>query len=78
MSETKRGAGRPRGYRDDVPVKLDRRLVDQARVIAAYRKTTLAELLSTLLEAPVERAHSRMAKELSRTTYKNSAKGAGE
>lgn len=59
-------AGRPKGERDDVPVKLDRALVDRARVIAAYRRTTLADLLSTLLKGPIDKAHSQMASELSR------------
>lgn len=55
-----RKAGRPKGDRDDVPVKLDRALVEKARVVAAHRQTTLAELLSTLLDEPLERAHSQM------------------
>lgn len=65
MAESKR-AGRPRSDRDDVPVKLDRRLVDQARVVAAFRKTTLVEMLSDMLKVPVERAHQQMVKELNR------------
>jgi hypothetical protein len=63
MAEPKR-AGRPKGERDGIPVKLDRRLVDQARVVAAYRRTTLVNMLSEMLKAPVERAHQQMLKEL--------------
>lgn len=70
MAKAKQGAGRPKGDRDDVPVKIDRRLVDQARVIAAFRKTTLADLLSTLLVGPIEKAQAQMAKEFNRTVPK--------
>jgi hypothetical protein len=60
----KRKAGRPKGDRDDVPVKLARALVDKARVVAAHRQTTLAALLSSLLEEPMERAHALMVSEM--------------
>lgn len=63
MAEAKR-MGRPRNDRDDVAVKLDRRIVDRARVVAAHKKTSLVELLSDMLKAPVDRAYTQMAKEL--------------
>ncbi|WP_156513227.1 hypothetical protein [Planctomyces sp. SH-PL62] len=73
----RKAAGRPRGDRDDVPVKLDRSLVDRARVVAAYKKTTLAELLSVMLKGPVDRAYAQMAKDLTKPAAKAS-KDAGK
>jgi hypothetical protein len=66
MADQKR-MGRPRGDRDDAPVKIDRRLLDQARMIAAHRRVSIAELLSTMLKSPIERAHAQMVKDLNRS-----------
>jgi hypothetical protein len=57
--------GRPkRSERDDVTVKLDRALVAKAKLIAAHRGSNVAELLSELLRAPIDRAYAQMVREL--------------
>ena len=50
--------------RDDVAVKVDRTLVGMARLIATQRGLSVAELLSSLLDAPIRKAYTVMLKEL--------------
>ncbi len=57
MTEKKAGPGRPKGDRNDVSVRVDRRVVGMARVVATHRGVTLAELLSDTLLEPVEKAY---------------------
>jgi hypothetical protein len=57
--------GRPkRSERDDVAVKVDRRLVSRAKVVAGHRGIAVAELISELLESPLDKAYAAMVKEL--------------
>ena len=41
--------------RKDVPVKIDAEVVRQAKIVAAYKDTSLAEYMSELLRPIVER-----------------------
>jgi predicted DNA-binding ribbon-helix-helix protein len=50
----------PRKKRDDTSVKIDSRVYRKAKQVAAWRGVHLAELLSELLEKPVEREHQKM------------------
>jgi hypothetical protein len=50
--------------RDDVAVKIDRTLADKASVVARQRRTTMAEYLSEILKAPVERDFAKAIREL--------------
>lgn len=68
-----RPMGRPKGsrdknkpVRDDVAVKVDRTVIGKAKLIATHRGITLAELLSTLLRAPVDKEYAKMLRELDR------------
>lgn len=63
--------GRPKGDRDDVSTKISRSIMGKAKLIAAHRGTTAAELLSEMLEAPIDRAYAAMLRELD-------TKGAGK
>lgn len=53
-----------RSERDDVAVKIDRKIVGKARLIATHRGISVAELLSDLLETPVDKSYALMLKEL--------------
>lgn len=58
-------AGRPKtSERDDVSVKVDRVIVGKAKLIAAHRGVTLAELLSESLRSPIDKAYGQMLREL--------------
>lgn len=50
--------------RDDVTVKLDRRLVAISKLIAADRKVPLAQYLSELMKGPVERDYAQLVQKL--------------
>lgn len=57
--------GRPKtSDRNDVTVKMDRQVIDMARMVALHRKTTLAELLSDITRGPIEKMHAAMIREL--------------
>jgi hypothetical protein len=57
--------GRPKSSnRDDVTVKIDRTVKGKAELIATHRGVPLAELLSDLLQGPVDRAYLQMLREL--------------
>ncbi|HEU5116816.1 MAG TPA: hypothetical protein VFT74_09095 [Isosphaeraceae bacterium] len=53
--------------RDDIAVKIERTLVDKARLVAARRGTTLAQYLSDLLRGPVEKDFVKTVRELEGT-----------
>lgn len=53
-----------KGKRDDVAVKVDRSLVDKAKLVASRRKITMAEYLSDLIRTPVERDFSKTVREM--------------
>jgi hypothetical protein len=58
-------AGRPkRSERDDVPVKLDRSLVEKAKLVAMRQRTTMAELLTEILRTPIEKLYRQEVKSL--------------
>jgi predicted DNA-binding ribbon-helix-helix protein len=57
--------GRPkRSERDDMTVRLERRLAMMLKSIADYRGITAAELLSDLAREPLTRAYGQMLREL--------------
>jgi hypothetical protein len=56
--------GRPKGERDDAPVKLDRKLVGMAKAIATARGVLVAEYLSTLTTGPIHRDYAKMLREV--------------
>lgn len=64
MEKGKRRPGRPKGERDDVSVKIDRRIAEMGKLLAAHRNCTLAELASDLLKGPIERGYAAMLREL--------------
>lgn len=50
--------------RDDMAVKIDRSLVNKARLVASQRKITLAEYISDLIRIPVERDFSKTVRDM--------------
>lgn len=57
--------GRPRtSDRNDVTVKVDRDVIDMARMVALHRKITLAELLTDVLKGPIHKLHAAMVRDL--------------
>lgn len=60
-----RPRGRPKSAtRTYGAVKLDRRLISLAKLVAAHRGTDVADLISELLEPTMNRAYSDMLREL--------------
>jgi hypothetical protein len=57
-------AGRPKSGRNDVSVKVDRALVGKARLIATHRGISVAELLSEMLQTPLDKAYAQMLRDL--------------
>jgi hypothetical protein len=58
-------AGRPkRSERDDVPVKIERAIIEKAKFVAMRKHTTMAELLTEILRAPIERAYRQEVENL--------------
>jgi len=51
--------GGKRSDRDDVTVKIDRVVAEKAKLVALRRKVFLAELLTDMLKAPVDRAYKQ-------------------
>ncbi|HLI57641.1 MAG TPA: hypothetical protein VKY26_11500 [Actinomycetota bacterium] len=49
--------GGRRSERDDVTVKIDRQVADKAKLVALRRRITMAELLTEILRAPIDRAY---------------------
>ena len=56
--------GRPRGDRDDVIVKIDRKIVVMARMLAVFHGVRMAELLSGMLDGPVMAAYADMIRQM--------------
>jgi hypothetical protein len=56
--------GRPKTDRDEVTVKLDRALAQQAKLIAGRRGVTVGELLTDLLSGPISKAYLQLLREL--------------
>jgi hypothetical protein len=56
--------GRPKGDRDDAPVRISKRLVGVAKLVAVHRGQTIAELLDEMLEGPLDRAYAAMLRDL--------------
>jgi hypothetical protein len=50
--------------RDDVAVKVDRVIVNKARMVAAHRGISVAEILSEILRGPVDKAYVQMIRAL--------------
>lgn len=58
-------AGRPkRSERELMTVKIDRALAAKAKLLSTHRGTSVAELLSELLEVPLDRAYAQMIRDL--------------
>src|SRR3954468_10033229 len=67
--------GRPkRSERDDVTVKVDRTLVGKAKLIATHRGIPVAELLTELLRAPLDKAYAQMLRDLEASQGKEPGK----
>jgi hypothetical protein len=64
MPRMAKKTGRPKGVRDDVTVKIDRKLATMAKVIAGRRGVSSAELLSETLRGPLDRAYAQLVREL--------------
>lgn len=60
-----RKAGRPKAGRVDTTVKIDTRLIQKARVVAGHRNVPLNQLLSDMLEGPINAATAEVLRELS-------------
>jgi hypothetical protein len=57
--------GRPKtSDRDDITVKIDRKIVTKAKHVAGHRAVSVAELLSDMLSIPIDRAYAQMLREL--------------
>jgi hypothetical protein len=56
--------GRPRSGRDDASVKIERGLLMKAKLLAAHKKLTVAELLSAMLRPSIEKSFFDMTKEI--------------
>jgi len=50
--------------RDDVAVKVDRVIVNKAKMIATHKGSSVAELFSEILRVPIDRAYAQMLREL--------------
>lgn len=60
-----KGRGRPKtSERDDATVKMDRTLLGKAKLIATHKGIPVAQLLSELLQAPVDKAYAQMLRDL--------------
>ncbi len=55
----------PREKRNDLSVKIEASIQRKAKMIAGYRGIPIAEYLSDLLKAPVERDYQKLVKEMS-------------
>jgi hypothetical protein len=55
--------GRPTSDRNDVAVKMDRRIVAKARYVAEQREITLAEYLSEIVRPVVDKDFEKATKE---------------
>ncbi len=57
--------GRPRkSVRDDTTAKLDRAILAKAKLVAADRGISVAELLSELVRIPLDKAYAVMLRKL--------------
>ncbi len=57
--------GRPKSSeRNDITVKMDRTLVNKAKLIATHRGVSVAALMTELAQGPVDRAYAQMLREL--------------
>lgn len=50
--------------RDDVAVKINRTVVGKARLVATHRGISVAELLTELVRAPVDKVYAQMLRDL--------------
>jgi hypothetical protein len=65
---TKRPVGRPKtSDRDDVTIRVNRAIAHKARVIAAQRQITIAELITEILQQPIDRAFASVVREIDRS-----------
>ena len=68
--------GRPKtSERDDVTVRLDRGIVAKAKVIAARRDVSLAELLSEMIRETVDQSYDKMVREMAAESGRPRPKG---
>jgi hypothetical protein len=69
MSQTaeREKMGRPKGKRterDDVAVKVDRKIVGKAKMISAHEGIPVAQILSEILRDPIDKRYAKMLREL--------------
>ena len=62
--EVAKKTGRPKGDRDDVTVKVARQIASKAKMIASDRGVSVAEVLSEILEVPINRSYAQMLRNL--------------
>lgn len=57
--------GRPKtSGRDDITVKMARKTVSKAKHLASYRGVSVAELLTGLVDGPLDKAYGQMLREI--------------
>ena len=57
--------GRPRtSERDDTTVRIDRTVVGKAKLVAAHRGVSVAELLTEMVRQPLDVAFAQMVREI--------------
>lgn len=60
--------GRPKSSeRDDATVKMDRKLLGKAKLIATHKGVPVAELLTDMLSVPIDKAYAQMLRELDKS-----------
>ena len=68
MSETatmaKKKMGRPKSARADVSIKFDKALADKARIVSLRRGISMAEYLSELNRAAIERDYEQEVRKM--------------
>jgi ribosomal protein S19E (S16A) len=68
---TKRPKGRPkRSERDDGTTKIDRTILSRLKAVASYRGVPVAELLSELVRAPLDKAYAQVLRDLEKDQEK--------
>jgi hypothetical protein len=58
-------AARKRSERDDVAVKIDRRIALKAKMVASERGITMAEYISEMIRSAVERDFAKTVSDIS-------------
>jgi hypothetical protein len=59
-----KGRGRPKGDRDDVPARIDRKLGGMAKAISTARGVSIGEYISSITSATIHRDYAKMLREI--------------